>query len=532
MELGLVSDALGRAVEAADRLGLDTTAARSVATTIEERTGYPGDLYVLALAGGTGVGKSSLLNAIAGEEVSPVGVRRPTTSSPVAWLPADRLADATPLLDWLGGAEVRPGPEGGPPVAIVDLPDLDSVDPGHAARVEAVLPRVDAVLWVTDPEKYQDAALHDRYLRRWAPRLGRQAVVVNKVDRLGLEDAVRVRADLAAGLASEGLAGVPVLLASATHGIDPVQAWLNSGVQAKEVVGERLRASAADAVVALVAQAGVAGDDVPVPIAPVHARSAAVAETSRAVLDVVDLVGLRDRAMAATRAAAIASGGRPLVLVRSLVKRGTGEPERRADPEGFLRRWRERGSLDRAAGPVRDLVVAALPAVPPAARAGLTALSDPQALTPHSEAVLDHVAGAQAGRLAVPASRWWAALGAGRLVGLGAVLAGAVWLVALLAAGGTVGSAAIDVPLLGPLPTPAALVLLGLAAWLGFGRARVEHARRVGSAWADSLAEEVRAAVARVVEEVVDVPLAEHDAARRELWSAWRSLTGEAGREA
>ena len=50
---------------------------------------------------------------------------------------------------------------------VLDLPDLDSIEPSHAERVDQLLPRVDAVLWVTDPEKYQDAVLHDAYLHLW-----------------------------------------------------------------------------------------------------------------------------------------------------------------------------------------------------------------------------------------------------------------------------------------------------------------------------------------------------------------------------
>ena len=77
-------------------------------------------------------------------------------------------------------------------VAIVDLPDLDSIDVGHRARVDAALPRVDAVVWVTDPEKYHDALLHDDLLLRWLPRLERQLVVVNKADRLTADEASAV----------------------------------------------------------------------------------------------------------------------------------------------------------------------------------------------------------------------------------------------------------------------------------------------------------------------------------------------------
>ena len=68
------------------------------------------------------------------------------------------------------------------------------------ARVDQLLPRVDAVLWVTDLEKYQDAVLHDTYLHRWVGRLARQAIVINKIDRVGATDRERLRADLAGQL--------------------------------------------------------------------------------------------------------------------------------------------------------------------------------------------------------------------------------------------------------------------------------------------------------------------------------------------
>ena len=108
-----------------------------------------------------------------------------------------------PLLEWLGVQDVREhGANDLGPVAILDLPDMDSVASEHRARVEAILPRVDAVAWVTDPEKYHDAALHDDFLRAWLPRLARQVVIVNKADRLVAEDGRRIRRDLEADLAA------------------------------------------------------------------------------------------------------------------------------------------------------------------------------------------------------------------------------------------------------------------------------------------------------------------------------------------
>ena len=81
-------EALLAATDAAEDLGLPTEAARDAHADALRRVGFPGDAYVLALVGGTGVGKSSLLNALAGTSVSRASVRRPTTSHPIAWIPA------------------------------------------------------------------------------------------------------------------------------------------------------------------------------------------------------------------------------------------------------------------------------------------------------------------------------------------------------------------------------------------------------------------------------------------------------------
>ena len=136
---------LVEAADAADALGLATETVRAAHADAIRRMGFPGDAYVLAFVGGTGVGKSTLLNALAGETVSPASVRRPTTSQPVAWVPADEREALGPLLEWLGVEDVREhGANDLGPVAILDLPDMDSVAFEHRARVEAILPRVDA----------------------------------------------------------------------------------------------------------------------------------------------------------------------------------------------------------------------------------------------------------------------------------------------------------------------------------------------------------------------------------------------------
>src|SRR4051795_1792544 len=241
-------DAALQAADAADVLGLESRPLRDVHGAGLRRVGFPGDAYVLALVGGTGVGKSSLLNALAGGVVSTASARRPTTSEPVAWIPRAEKAALGPLLDWLGVDDVREheSVDVGP-VAILDLPDVDSIAVEHRARVETLLPLVDAVAWVTDPEKYADAVLHDDFLRSWLPRLGRQIVLVNKSDRMSADDARRVQRDLEADLASKTSEGsrVTVLLTSALSepGTEDLRGWLAAGADAKRVVRGLIAAS-------------------------------------------------------------------------------------------------------------------------------------------------------------------------------------------------------------------------------------------------------------------------------------------------
>ncbi|MFE6691064.1 YfjP family GTPase [Streptomyces sp. NPDC057743] len=210
---GTALDEAGRVLEAAD-----------------ERYRLSGEHTVVALAGATGSGKSSLFNALAGAPRSEVGARRPTTGESVACVWSGGRPGAEGLLRRLGvPVHRRHTPAQGSPelagLVLLDLPDHDSSATSNREQVDRMLELVDAVIWVVDPEKYADAVLHERYLRPLAGYAEVTFVVLNQMDRLPGDAADQVVDDLRRLLDEDGLAlgehgepGAEVMALSAATG--------------------------------------------------------------------------------------------------------------------------------------------------------------------------------------------------------------------------------------------------------------------------------------------------------------------------
>ncbi|MFD9289350.1 GTPase [Streptomyces sp. NPDC060030] len=212
---------------------------------------------VVAVAGATGSGKSTLFNALAGVQISDTGLRRPTTSAPIACSWTDGAAGLLDRLAIPGRLRRRPV-QGGTAVdealqglVLVDLPDHDSAATGHREQVDRVLALVDAVIWVVDPEKYADAALHERYLRPLAGHAEISFVVLNQIDRLSGEAADLVLDDLRRLLDEDGMAvgehgepGVTVMSLSALTGagVGDLRELLGRFVQDRTAAARRLSA--------------------------------------------------------------------------------------------------------------------------------------------------------------------------------------------------------------------------------------------------------------------------------------------------
>ncbi len=242
---------------------------------------------VVALAGGTGSGKSTLFNALAGANFSPAGVTRPTTkhSHACVW----GMEGAAPLLDWLGvqrrhryarASALDEGEASLTGMLLLDLPDHDSVVTGSAALVDRLVKLADMLVWVLDPLKYADASVHRRYLVPLAGHAAVTTVVLNQVDTLSPDQAADCESDLRRLLDAEGLTETQVLVTSATTGtgLNELRHALAAAVAVRRAATDRITA---DIDVLLERFAVYAGDSVPgwlppaLPAAPLSTAPAA-----------------------------------------------------------------------------------------------------------------------------------------------------------------------------------------------------------------------------------------------------------------
>lgn len=187
---------------------------------------------VVLLVGPTGAGKSTIFNTIAGRAASPTGVLRPTTRVAIALVhPADRetliegALAGVPLeqLRFVDDPEIEPG------LAVVDAPDIDSIEHANRALADRLVEAADLCCFVTTATRYADHvpwAVLSRVEERGLPLL----VIVNRMPPDPAD-----RADV--------LADVRRLLADA--GMDRLLA-VEPGAPPRELIGVREGDVAAD----------------------------------------------------------------------------------------------------------------------------------------------------------------------------------------------------------------------------------------------------------------------------------------------
>jgi len=174
---------------------------------------------LLAVVGGsTGAGKSTLVNSLVEQVVTAGGVIRPTTKAPVLvhhpddarWFAPDRIlpglarstqVSSDPRSLQLVAAETLP--QG---LAILDAPDIDSVDLDNRVLADELLAAADLWLFVTSATRYADAVPWN-YLRQAAQRSAVVGVVVDRVPPVAMSV---VPGHLAAMMTDAGLGDAPL----------------------------------------------------------------------------------------------------------------------------------------------------------------------------------------------------------------------------------------------------------------------------------------------------------------------------------
>ncbi|MDQ3879832.1 MAG: GTPase domain-containing protein [Chloroflexota bacterium] len=163
---------------------------------------------VATIIGSTGSGKSSLINSLAGQRISPSGVLRPTTRQPVVLATSDdakelAAGELLPSLFGRGELQVVTPPVGGRSgVLIVDAPDVDSVEARNRALAVELLDASDLCIVVTTAARYADHVpwqVLDRARQRGLPLLA----VLNRLPT-EQQDAAEIAGDYERMLARQG----------------------------------------------------------------------------------------------------------------------------------------------------------------------------------------------------------------------------------------------------------------------------------------------------------------------------------------
>ena len=200
---------------------------------------------VLTVVGGsTGAGKSTLVNSLIGAAITPTGVIRPTTKAPVLihhpddaqWFNNDRIlpglarsAEATSNPRSLQIVASTALPVG---LAVLDAPDIDSVDADNRTLAAQLLSAADLWLFVTSAARYADAVPWD-YLLQAAQRSAAVAVVVDRVPPAAMS---AVPEHLAHMMTDRGLGESPLFAVPETvtddqgllpkSAVQPIRTWL------------------------------------------------------------------------------------------------------------------------------------------------------------------------------------------------------------------------------------------------------------------------------------------------------------------
>lgn len=213
-DLGDALDTLAGALETVE-LGPDAASlaaerdrlAGSIRSYLIPRTTDPAAPMTVVLAGPTGSGKSTMLNSLAGLDISKTGALRPTTRAPVVLC----RSGATARYERIGGVgcEVAAGDARIlDDIVLVDAPDLDSTATHHRAIAEILIDNADVVVFVTSALRYADEVPW-QVLRRAVSRGTPVIHVLNRVESASAGAVVDFKSRLRRAGLDDDLIAVP-----------------------------------------------------------------------------------------------------------------------------------------------------------------------------------------------------------------------------------------------------------------------------------------------------------------------------------
>jgi hypothetical protein len=420
-------------------------------------------------------------------------------------------------------------------LVLLDLPDHDSVVAGASQQVDRLVGLADLMVWVLDPQKYADAAVHRRFLVPLAGHSEVVAVVLNQCDLLSEAQTEDCISDLRRLLDSEGLHDAAILVTSAVTGagIDALRKLLVQTVSQRKAATARLSAdmdgivarfapyvdaaTAAQAAGASAADAGAPGSgdsgaagNAPVPAGTASVQAASTARLADAFSAAAGVPAVRDSLQSARELRAVDYVGWPVAW---LAVRLTGRDPVRKARLGKL--WEEvrtvtagpsgaqQAEIDNALTRLADEVGPPLPK--PWSRTVRTAV---RSMAEEIPAALGTAMGES-----LPTddkiAPWWRLIGAFQGLLLGAVIVGLAWIAAIVAFG--VFSAASNVP---GLFSDAALIpwiCLLMAAFLFLGwltaAGCVNLVRAAAEREHEDVEADMRSRIAMVAREMVTVPV-------------------------
>ncbi len=185
----------------------------------------------IGLLGGTGVGKSTIINALAGEQVSSVSDRRPHTDLVVVYRHVSTTLPEDIPIGCINEPHRVHENQSIAGLVLYDFPDFDSIVAEHAELVLSLLEHMDIAVWVASPEKYADFEFY-RFLKKATKHQDNFIFVMNKIDTIKAPDSTpeeklkTILGDFAIKLKNNGIVAPRIYAFSAKElGTEEASEW-------------------------------------------------------------------------------------------------------------------------------------------------------------------------------------------------------------------------------------------------------------------------------------------------------------------